>query len=244
MTWFVAGRTLAHGLIQILYPNLCWHCRQPIAAPGSGFCEACAKAIFSDPFSSCGGCAATVGPHSATEKECPTCRDQGFAFKAAFRLGPYDGGLREIILRLKDGSREGLAELVAAQWVAGATATLANEPIDCVVPVPLHWLRRWRRGYNQSATLAKAWAARLRVPFLPRALRRIKNTKQQSGLSPAARRANIHGVFRAAKSIPLAAKTVLLIDDVMTTGSTAHEAARTLRAAGARRVVLGILARA
>ena len=113
-----------------------------------------------------------------------------------------------------------------------------------MVPVPLHWRRRWRRGYNQSEALARPIAARLRLPFRPGSwLRRIRNTPEQKGSGMAAERLeNVRGAFRVAGA-ELAGRTVLLVDDVLTTGSTASEAARTLRRAGAKRVVVAVLAR-
>jgi predicted amidophosphoribosyltransferase len=108
----------------------------------------------------------------------------------------------------------------------------------------LHWLRRWRRGYNQSAALARGIATRLGLPCHPSWLRRIRNTPQQTHQTPAGRKANVRGAFRTRPGAPVRGRTILLVDDVMTTGVTASEAARALRAGGASRVVVAVLARA
>src|SRR5262249_40598914 len=113
---------------------------------------------------------------------------------------------------------------------------------DVVIPVPLHWRRRWSRGYNQSAILAEALAARLRLPCRPRWLRRLRHTPFQTKQSPTARRANVHGVFHAPVRDGLRGKCILIVADVPTPGSPASEAARALRAAGASRVVVAVLA--
>jgi ComF family protein len=160
------------------------------------------------------------------------------------RLGPYEEPLRGVILRIKDAQGEGLAELVAAAWAKMAADKVRPWAIDVVVPVPLHWWRRWQRGYNQSDVLGRALAKVLHVPIQINGLRRTRKTASQAGLSATQRRENVRGAFGARPNIAFAAKTVLLVDDVMTTGSTAHEAARALRRAGAAKVIVAVLARA
>jgi ComF family protein len=159
------------------------------------------------------------------------------------RLGPYDGLLSEVIQRrLKYISGEGLAELLADLWASHQEKRLRELKVDLIVPVPLHWRRRWRRGYNQSEILARGIAARLHVPCKPGWLRRVRNTPRQVGQRGAARRDNVRNAFFAPRWAQLHGKAILLVDDVLTTGSTASEAARALRAAGAARVVVAVLA--
>jgi ComF family protein len=151
--------------------------------------------------------------------------------------------LRDVILRLKHLQGDMLAELAGELWAEHAGPALRDAHADVVVPIPLHWWRRWRRGYNQSLALARGMAARLYIPCRPRLLRRIRNTPLQTQQAPSVRPVNVRGAFRAGRR-GLAGKTVLLVDDVMTTGSTVNEAARVLRAAGAVRVIVAVLARA
>ncbi len=240
-----AGRELGQGLLHLLYPHLCAACGRSLPADPAPFCADCRSKLTKDPHPSCPYCAATVGPYVALEKGCTRCRDRHFHFERALRLGPYKDKelLQEVILRLKHAAGEGLAEQLGAFWAEHAEARLRELGADVVVPVPLHWWRRWQRGYNQSEALARALAARLRLPCKPGWLRRIRNTPLQTGQSATARRANVHGAFRARARAALRGKTVLLVDDVMTTGSTANEAARALREAGAARVVVAVLAR-
>ena len=113
---------------------------------------------------------------------------------------------------------------------------------DTVIPVPLHWLRYWKRGYNQSEVLARGLAARLQLPCRTGWLRRIRNTPKQTAQTPAARRENVRGAFRTGRSADLSGRTILLVDDVLTTGSTCSEAARALRDAGAKNVMVAVLA--
>ena len=116
-------------------------------------------------------------------------------------------------------------------------------PLDVVVPMPLHWRRRWKRGFNQSEILARAVAKKRRLPLIDAVLR-VRATAVQAGLSNSNRRKNVAGAFRVPRNSKIAGKNVLLIDDVMTTGSTAAACAAALKHAGARSVTLLTLARA
>ncbi len=237
-------REAGRGLLQLVYPGCCHLCGVLLAPHVHFFCPACRTGILTDPFPACPRCAGTVGPHAETADGCPGCRQESFAFDAAVRLGPYDGALRDAVLRLKHHSGEGLAELVAELWAGRDLARLRSLGADAVVPVPLHWWRRWRRGYNQSAAIARGLARHLQIPCFPSWLRRLRNTPIQPAQSPADRRKNVRGAFAARSRVPVKGRTVLLVDDVLTTGATASEAARALRAAGAARVAVAVLARA
>jgi ComF family protein len=160
------------------------------------------------------------------------------------RLGRYEGLLREVILRLKHVRHEGLAETLGELWGEHAGADFRETGATVIVPVPLHFWRLWQRGYNQSAGLAHGLASRLDLPCRPRWLLRIRNTPMQNTQPRSSKGANVKGAFRAARGLDLSGQTVLLVDDVMTTGSTASEAARALLDAGAERVVVAVLARA
>ncbi len=238
------GRTWAQGLLELLYPGVCWGCGQALRPDEVRFCGACRDALTGDRLPTCPRCAHTTGPFAHVADGCTACRDCAFAFDRVVRLGPYEGKLKEFVLRMKELAGEGLAEVLGEFWADQAGARLRELGAEVVVPVPLHWWRRWLRGYNQSEALAGALAARLGLPCRPGWLRRIRATPQQSRQTPAVRRVNVRGAFRARPRPALRQKTVLLVDDVLTTGTTASEAARALRAAGAGRVVVAVLARA
>jgi ComF family protein len=235
---------VASGLIQLLYPGCCHLCGVLLSADVDFFCPSCLAGLTSDPLPSCPRCAGTVGPFVQLAGGCVACRGESFAFEAAIRLAPYDGVLRDAVLKLKHHNGEGLAELLGKVWVDRDAQRFRALGIDAVVPVPLHWFRRWRRGYNQSAAIARGLATHLKIPSFPSWLRRLRNTPVQTTQSPAGRRDNVRGAFRARTRARLKGRSILLVDDVMTTGATASEAARALRAAGAVRVTLAVLARA
>jgi ComF family protein len=159
------------------------------------------------------------------------------------RLGVYDGLLRIVVLRLKDRRSEWLAELVADAWARASPDRFQALQLDAVVAVPLHPWRRLVRGYNQSEALARGLCGRLSLPLRPW-LRRVRHTPTQTGRPASARRANVRGAFAVRRGAVVAGRTVLLMDDVMTTGATASEAARALMSAGARAVTVAVLARA
>lgn len=231
------ARSVAHALADLVLPPRCLVCHQP---PGNRdwVCEACAAALFHDPSANCPACAATVGPYAT----CAECVRHPHAFDAALRLGVYDGRLGEAILRIKHAVNEGLADRLGRRWAELHQDRLAALRADVVVPVPLHWRKRLWRGYNQSAALARAVANHLSLPFRPHNLRRVKATSEQKAISTLAeRRANVKDAFRARTRHD--GLRVLLIDDVMTTGATASEAARALKKSGAAWVAVAVLAR-
>jgi ComF family protein len=234
-------RQLGRGLLHLFYPGWCLACEDALPPYDSSFCKACRDTLTTDPFPTCPRCSSTVGPFANVTRGCSLCRGQNFAFSQAIRLGPYDGLLREVILHLKSPAGELLAETVGRLWAEAVEVRFRAIGAAIVVPVPLHWRRRWWRGFNQSAILASAVASRLGIPCLSHSLIRIRATQRQALQPPSRRPDNVRGAF-ACRDVPgVRGRKVLLIDDVLTTGSTASEAARVLRQAGAADVTVAVL---
>lgn len=174
------------------------------------------------------------------EGRCTLCRSGLRGFDAAYCYGSYEGALRELIHVYKYGRVQTLAKPLGDLLAA---ALPREERFDAVTAVPLHWRRQWQRGFNQSELLARSMAARYGIPVV-RALRRVRSTETQAGLSNTRRRENVATAFECRRGArALAGKRILLIDDVMTTGSTAAACARVLKRAGAAKVALLTVAR-
>lgn len=237
---------LALNSVGWIYPPACLVCDETLVngAPlRHGLCTNCYREVTADTLPACPRCAQTVGPYTDTSDGCGECRGAAFAFAGAVRLGPYAGKLRDAVLRLKSVGGEGLADLLGRTFVEERAAALSGLGIELVVPVPLHWWRKWMRGYNQSAALGREIAAAVGVPFEPNLVCRVRFATQQAQPTRSARVQSMRDIFRVRPGARVSGKTVLLVDDVMTTGGTASAVARVLRDAGAERVVVAVLAR-
>jgi ComF family protein len=174
---------------------------------------------------------------------CDACRS-GRQFAAARSFGLFEGRLRELVTRLKYSGDRRLADPLGNLLAGAVSEHLTVQDYEAIVPVPLHRDRLRERGFNQAYLLARPMAASARIPII-NALQRVVKTTAQVGLQGEARRTNVREVFslhpRARGRVTR--RNVLLVDDVFTTGATADECARILRAAEVKRVDVITLAR-
>ncbi len=157
-------------------------------------------------------------------------------------LGAYEEKLRKLIHLLKYERMRPLGPLLGR--CLGKRVAAAGVQADVVIPAPMHWRRRLSREFNQAALIAHALAAAINVPCRTSWVRRSKATVSQAGLTDEERYRNMRGAFRIAAPEKLRGKRVLLVDDVMTTGSTLAACARTVKRAGAESVAAAVAARA
>ncbi|MDQ0285101.1 ComF family protein [Desulfofundulus luciae] len=163
---------------------------------------------------------------------CPRCGSGRPPFNAARAVGPYEGVLKEAVLRLKFRRERGLARPLGRLLAAVAREIVPPGTLPLVVPVPLSRKRMQARGFNQAEWLARELSLTLGWSLVP-ALRKVRETPPQTGLSRADRLSNLSGCFAVAPDVLLPGRVVLLVDDVFTTGSTVRECTSTLLAAGA-----------
>ena len=170
---------------------------------------------------------------------CMLCRLGLNGFDQVYSFGAYEGELRKLIHLFKFGGVQPLARPLGRFL---AQVLPRDQRFDVIVPMPLHWRRRWQRGFNQSELLAREIARRWNLPIRPM-VRRRRATTPQAGLTSAQRRKNVQGAFEMKSKARLDGMRVLLIDDVLTTGATASACARALKRSGAAQVSLLTVAR-
>jgi len=173
--------------------------------------------------------------------ECARCRGQQSLFYAARSVAPYTGSIRNAIRQLKFAGDMALGEALARPMID--LLDKLEWGVDLVVPVPAGSARRKIRGYNQAALLALPLALGCGLPYRPKALKKVKDTPTQVGLSAAERRDNVRDAFQAAGDLA-AGKRILVVDDVMTSGATLNACAQALLHQGALQVYGLTLARA
>lgn len=179
---------------------------------------------------------ANICPFCGRDRENCLCEAEGFPFDGAAAPLYYTGQARHLIHQLKFYGERRLAPLFASLMAERVEEAYPNEQFDLVAPVPMHRTERRDRQYNHSALLARELARRLGVPCREKALVKVRETKRQRGLKGRERRQNLLDAFAVGGAIGISGKTVLVVDDVLTTGSTAGECARALKKAGAQRV--------
>jgi len=220
-----------------------WLFRPQCAACGADavtLCLAC-RASLVELGPACPGCAEPTGERAVT---CRRCAIDPLPLDCVVAPWWFGGQLAQAIRRLKFANRAHIARDVAPLWAPVLAAAVAERDA-VVVPVPLHWRRRWGRGYDHAWLLARHACALAGVAAPVRALRRVRHAPAQSTLPAAERAANVGGAFAAVGAgAPVAGRAVVLTDDVMTTGATLAAAARALRRAGAASITALVIARA
>jgi ComF family protein len=247
---FPVARLRAAGRwgLDLLLPAQCLACRELVGEPGR-LCSRCfAEAhLLAAPL--CRVCglplAGLTGISGKPELDltCARCLSDAPEYDRARAVFAFGDVAKRLVHDLKYHDRlEGRASF--GEWLARAGAEFLADA-DLLVPVPLHYLRLIRRRYNQAALLAGAVSRIAGVPALPLALKRVRPTQSQTGLSAQARARNVKGAFTVRKSFAARLKDahIVLVDDVLTTGATADACARTLKKAGAREVSVLTLAR-
>ena len=223
---------LFRSVLDFALPPRCGGCGTIVDEVDS-FCADCWRKLeFLGP----GGCTHCGLPLEATDAEiCAVCLARPPRLDRIRAAVAYDDISRSIALRLKYGRKVALARTMS-RYMQPLIGDLPSGAI--LVPVPLHRSRLWQRGFNQAAMVAKELSRRIGAPVALDALKRTRATPPLKGLNMRQRRRTVAGAFRTSGATELRGQTILLIDDVLTTGSTANACARVLKRAGAARVEL------
>lgn len=237
-------RTAGRRLLDSVLPPLCLGCNEIVAEPGA-LCAVCWPGFSFIAAPHCARCGVPFAEDLGPGTECGACLRRAPRFRRARAALVYDDRSRKLVLPFKHGDRTDMAH-ACGRWMATAGGELLAEA-DLIAPVPLHWRRLFARRYNQALLLARAVsrASASKGRLAPDLLRRSRWTGSQAGLQARERRSNVRRAFelhpRWAGAVE--GKTVLLVDDVLTTGATVEACARALQRGGARHVDVLTLAR-
>ncbi|MFP4446036.1 MAG: ComF family protein [Desulfosudaceae bacterium] len=258
------------GLLELVYPSRCCICEADLsrtvlvpsgnsgglpdfaAALASHLCSACAAAMTPIASPLCLCCGQMFDGRRGEDHLCGECYRRNRHFDSARAAGIYDQSLMTMVQQLKYGRRTELARPLGRVLLAGLRRWYDPAGFDWIVPVPLHLRKQRQRGFNQVYLLLRQWPRQARESGLEipdgrvnrHLLVRSRPTRSQTRLSRKERRHNVRGAFAARRKADIRGRSILLVDDVYTTGATVEECARVLRAAGAAAVHVLSLARA
>ena len=227
--------------VQLLYPPRCLLC----ISSGLGDSDLCQHCHQSLPFNqtACAVCALPLPPNTVEGAVCGRCQKKAPLFDEAFSVFSYEQPVIWLIQQLKFNEKLAHARLLGELLSASncIEQIQADEDI-CILPVPLFKKRLRQRGFNQSIELARALSKKTGWPMELHCVQRVRETSAQTGLDAKARRKNIRGAFEVVESF--LQKHVVIVDDVVTTGSTVNELSRVLKKSGVKRITVLSLARA
>ena len=235
---------LIERLFQFFLPSQCPCCRTYLEEEQGGICPDCLSKIrwIAPPF--CSICGTPFVSGEVDNHPCSACMKKKKYFTMARALGYFEGALQEAIHLWKYEGKIGLSPLLG-EWMAKHLPHYWDPKcFDLVVPVPLHKQRLRERGFNQTLLLVKEFSRRTGIPYRMTALQKKKPTPPQIHLSGAEREKGVRGSFHILRREDLEGRTILLVDDVYTTGATVNECSKVLLAGGAARVDVFTLAHA
>jgi predicted amidophosphoribosyltransferase len=250
---------LRRGAATLVFPACCVSCDVELdegrtAASDVAICDDCLEKVefFAGP--TCERCgaplpfakSADVGELKPVRKVagCYRCRGRKLWFDETIALGLYGGQLKAVLLRMKQAEGDALSLAMGRQIWKMHGDRLAALGADVIAPIPLHWRRRIAHRTNSAGLLAEVVSSKLGMPLADGLLLRKRSTHKQFDLTPPKRWGNVRNAFAVRAGYHLRDAHVLVVDDILTTGATCSEAARALRAAGAARVSIVVVARA
>lgn len=234
-------RLLAADFFAFISSPVCAGCESDLADGRFPLCQSCQEQLDSKAKSDGPVCLICRSP---VESPCNCAQLKGGVVPSAYYYTGYTELVRRLIHRYKFEGDKGCGYYLTAKATLDLATRLERSRFDLVIPLPMRKFDKNARGFNQSEMIAAELASALQLPMRRKTLRKIKDTKMQALLSGEDRWRNVSGAFGVSADTSLAGASVLLVDDIITTGATCFEAARALYSAGARNVTVFALASA
>lgn len=234
------------SLLDLIYPRTCYGCECSLAEGSNRYlCLSCWRTLPLVLGRICLACGMPLGEGVLNQPVCNACNTSSFHFDQVRAAGEYRALLRDLILKFKFHRDIALSYPLAAIVLRHLTRYPLPVLPSIIIPVPLSHKARRTRGYNQAGLIASLLSRQLQIVYYPHALSKIRDTEPQSSLNREERLHNLKGGFKVVKSYlsKLSGKTILLIDDIFTTGATVNECAHALKQAGAHRVYVAVVCR-
>jgi ComF family protein len=218
-------------LLDLLFPRRCPVCDEPVRVGDGLACAACLPRLsyIDEPF--CLKCGKKL---AESNEYCTDCTERGHLFERGFALYEYPG-IAGAVFRFKYKNRQEYAEFFGAEICQHLGREILELEPDCLIPVPIHRKRLQSRGYNQAALLAQAISRRLSIPLEDQLIGRVRATAPLKSLNLAERQNNLKKAFKIMQN-DVKLKTVMIVDDIFTTGSTIDEMTEELKSVGVREV--------
>jgi len=231
-----------NNLINIIYPTKCLVCKKSISSSSAKkyICDLCWDNIKKNTPPFCKYCCRHI--ENETYAVCKECRNKTFYFEQAFSACIYEGAIKELIHQFKYDDKDYLGKNLAELLIEFInTYRIPLKGFDFVIPIPLHPVKFRQREYNPALILAQHISQVFNLKVLNNVLHKIRNTVSQTKLDTQSRWKNVSNSFRVTSQI-IKDKSIILVDDILTTGATASEAARVLKLAGAKNITVLVLA--
>lgn len=233
-----AGKRLAQMLLDLAFPRRCPVCDRPVKPSGAYICRECGDKLIYIKEPRCRKCGKQL--EKAEKEYCYDCGTKRHIYDRGTALYTY-GSIRLSLYRLKYGGRQEYAVFLGRDMAGRLGKEILSWRPDALVPVPLHFAREKKRGYNQAALLAAELGKQLDIPVLTDFVERIRDTRPQKELEGARRQNNLKKAFKIVQN-DVKLNTIVIIDDIYTTGSTIDAVAQACMDAGVKRVYFAALA--